>query len=272
VSALKVRGLTVVPDPECLAQVAAERIAGLASSAMAERGRFVVALSGGSTPRPTYRLLAKQKGGERHPGGLVIDWSRVEVFWGDERCVPPDHPDSNYRMARRELLARVQIPTDQVHRIKGELPPHEAAATYRADLEAVLGVKWDRHTKMRTRLARHGRFDLVLLGLGRDGHTASLFPGTPAVEERRQGAVAVYVEKLDAWRVTLTLPIINEARQVVFLVSGAKKADTLARVHAGERLPAALVQPTEGTLAWLVDRDAAAALPPLQPERVGDAD
>ena len=247
-SELTVSELTVVHSAERLARVAAERIAHLASSATAEGERFVLALSGGSTPRPTYRLLARQR------QGLTVDWSRVEVFWGDERCVPPDHPDSNYRMARQALLDHVQIPAGQVHRIQGELPPPEAAAAYRAELQAVLGDH------------RQRRFDLMLLGLGADGHTASLFPGTPAVQEQCRDVVAVHVQKghgrpSDAWRVTLTLPVINDARHVIFLVSGERKADALARVHAGEPLPAGLVQPTEGTLTWLVDRDAAAALP-----------
>jgi 6-phosphogluconolactonase len=271
------RRLAVVPTPGRLARVAAEHIADLASHAIAERGRFVVALSGGSTPRPTYRLLAQDR------GMLAIDWSRVHVLWGDERCVPPDHPDSNYRMARRALLDHVRVPASQVHRVKGELPPQEAAAAYRAELAAVLGDLGDRvdppsHCGWGTRREqavpgeRAGRFDLILLGLGSDGHTASLFPGTPAVAERRRDVVPVYVERLEAWRVTLTLPIINDARRVIFLVSGRRKADVLARVHAGgstgedakaaEQLPAGLVQPTEGTLTWLVDRDAAAALSP----------
>lgn len=234
-------GLTVVSSPERLAQVAADRVITLASHAMTRRGRFIMALSGGSTPRPTYRLLADRR------RALIIDWSRVELFWGDERCVPPDHPDSNYRMVRRALLDRVGIPTHRVHRIAGELPPYQAAAAYRAELEAVLG--------------EDGRFDVVLLGLGDDGHTASLFPGTAAVEERQQRVVAVYVEKMGAWRITLTLPVINNARHVIFLVSGERKAHVLARIWDGEQLPASLVQPVDGTLTWLVDRDAAAALP-----------
>lgn len=247
--------LTVVPNAERLAQVAAARFTDLACAAIAERGRFVAALSGGSTPEPTYRLLAEA------PHAATLDWSRVEVFWGDERCVPPDHPDSNYRMARRALLDHVEIPDSQVHRIQGELPPHEAAESYRAELEAVLGER--------------GRFDLILLGLGSDGHTASLFPGTTAVQERRRDVVATHVDRLGSWRVTLTVPVINDARHVIFLVSGAAKANALARVRAGERArrsrasrvdsvalpPAALVHPEEGTLTWIVDQGAADALP-----------
>lgn len=231
----------VLPDSERLAEVAARRIAALASAAIEDRGRFVVALSGGSTPRPTYRRLAQQ--GQ----ALPLQWSRVEVFWGDERCVPPTHPDSNYRMARETLLDPVGIPAERVHRVRGEIPPAEGAAAYRREVAAVLGDQ--------------ERFDLVLLGLGSDGHTASLFPGTTAVEERERSVVAVFVQKLASWRVTLTLPVINRARHVVFLVSGAQKADALARVQAGEPLPAALVRPGDGTLTWLVDQEAARALP-----------
>ncbi len=266
-SELTVGELTVVPTPERLAWVAAERIADLASRAIAKRGRFVVALSGGSTPRPTYRLLAQDR------GPLAIDWSRVQIFWGDERCVPPDHPDSNYRMARRALLDHVQVPAAQVHRVKGELPPQEAAAAYRAELgDAASHRGWGTSREQVVPGERARTFDLILLGLGSDGHTASLFPGTAAVAERRRDVIAVYAERLDSWRVTLTLPIINDARHVIFLVSGRRKADALARVHAGgstgegdkasEQLPAKLVRPTEGTLTWLVDRDAAAALSP----------
>ena len=233
--------LLVLPSPERLAHAAAKRVADLAATAMGKRGRFVLALAGGSTPRPTYQLLS-----EGH-AGLAVDWSHVELFWGDERCVPPDHPNSNYRMVCQALLERVEVPVHRVHRIRGELPPEEAAGAYQEELKAVLGVE--------------GRFDLILLGLGSDGHTASLFPGTAALEVRRRDVVAVYVEELASWRVTLTLPVINAARHVIFLVSGARKADALARVLAGERLPAGLVQPNQGTLAWLVDQDAAAGLP-----------
>lgn len=230
--------LTVVSDAERLAEAAARRIVALASAAVARRGRFVVALSGGSTPRATYRLLATE------PHASAIDWLRVQVFWGDERCVPPHHADSNYRVARRALLDHVDLPARNVHRIRGELTPEEAAAAYRAELEAALGDR--------------GRFDLILLGLGPDGHTASLFPGTTALEEGQRAVVAVHLEELGAWRVTLTLPVLNAARHVMFLVSGADKANALARVLEGERLPAGLVQPSDGSLTWLVDRKAAA--------------
>jgi 6-phosphogluconolactonase len=228
------------PDAASLARAAAEHLTNLATEAMTARGRFVVALSGGSTPRTTYTLLATERFTTR------VDWSRVHIFWSDERCVPPDHPDSNYRMARETLLDKISIPAENVHRIRGELPHDEAAAAYQAELEAVLGV--------------NGWFDLVLLGMGEDGHIASLFPGTTALEEHERPVVAVYMERLRAWRITLTLPLINAARHVLFLVSGAAKAPTLARIHAGERLPASLVQPVQGQLTWLVDMAAAGRL------------
>jgi 6-phosphogluconolactonase len=232
--------LQVHSSAERLAEAAAARIAGLASAAVARRGRFVIALAGGSTPEPTYRRLARGGAGQRVP------WSQFEIFWGDERCVRADHPDSNYRMAHRALLRHVPVPDGHVHRIQGELPPAHAAAAYEAQLQQVLAGTC---------------FDLILLGLGADGHTASLFPDTSAVEERDRAVVAVYVDKLQAWRVTLTLPVINAARDVIFLVSGTEKAGALAQVRAGADVPAARVHPDSGRLTWLVDRDAAAELP-----------
>jgi 6-phosphogluconolactonase len=227
----------VYPDGDSLARAAAEHFVTLAAEAIAARGRFVVTLSGGSTPRAAYSLLASDEFAAR------VDWPRVHVFWGDERCVPPDHHDSNYRMAREAWLDKVPILADNIYRIQGELDPHQAATDYQAELETVLGAA--------------GRFDLILLGMGTDGHIASLFPAATALEERERPAVAVYVEQLQTWRVTLTLPIINAARHVLFLVSGVAKAETLARVRAGEPLPASLVQPIQGQLTWLVDQNAA---------------
>jgi 6-phosphogluconolactonase len=226
------------PDAAGLTQAAAERFSALATQALTRQGQFAVALSGGSTPRATYELLASEA------FAPCINWPRVHVFWGDERCVPPDHPDSNYRMAREALLDRVPIPAENVHRIQGELSPEQAAIAYQAELEAALGAD--------------GRFDLILLGMGMDGHTASLFPGTAAIHERTRWVVSHYVEKLDAWRVTLTLSVIDAARHVLFLVSGAAKAEPLARIRAGEQLPAGLVKPDPGQLTWLVDAAAAA--------------
>jgi 6-phosphogluconolactonase len=238
----------VYPDGASLAQAAAEHFVTRASEAVAARGLFTVALSGGSTPRSTYALLASKEFAPR------VDWPRVHVFWGDERCVPPDHPDSNYRMAREALLDKVPIPIENVHRIQGEVPPDQAAATYRAELEPFLGAG--------------GRFDLILLGMGADGHTASLFPGTAAIHERTRWVVAHYVrrqghrpDRLSAWRVTLTPAVINGAAHVTFLVSGAAKAERLHQVLAGryqpDVLPAQIVRPTDGRLLWLLDAAAA---------------
>ncbi|MBL7201409.1 MAG: 6-phosphogluconolactonase [Anaerolineae bacterium] len=220
-----------------LARAGAEAFASLASRAAAARGRFTVALAGGSTPRATYALLASDE------FASSVCWQKTVIFWGDERCVPPTHRQSNYATARRALLDRVPIPGGQIHRMRGELPPEQAAADYRSTLRAALGTG--------------SRLDLVLLGMGAEGHTASLFPGTTALKERERTAVAVYVEALQAWRVTLTLPALNAARHVLFLVSGKGKARAPARLLAGEALPAALVQPLSGNLTWLIDRDAA---------------
>ena len=232
------------PGSDRLARAAAEHFVTLAARRRRLRRRFAVALAGGSTPRAAYALLATEEFAAR------VDWSRVHVLWGDERCVPPDDPDSNYRMAREALLDKIPIPTENVHRIRGELPPDEAAAAYQAELEAVLGAG--------------GRFDLVLLGMGVDGHTASLFPGTAALHEGARWVVAAFVDKLSAWRVTLTPVVLNAAAQVTFVVSGAGKAERLREVLAGpyqpDVLPAQVVRPTDGRLLWLVDAAAAAHL------------
>lgn len=230
----------VYSDADSLARAAAEYFVTLAAEAITARGRFIVALSGGSTPRAIYSLLASTEFAPR------VDWARVQVFWGDERCVPPDHPESNYALARETLLDHVPLPAGNVHRIRAALPPPQAAALYQRELEAVLGTE--------------GRFDLILLGMGADGHTASLFPGTLALAEKTRWVVENYVASLDSWRVTLTRPVLNAARQVTFLVSGAAKAETLAHVRAGERLPAALVHPSLGRLTWMVDTAAAGQL------------
>ena len=192
-----------------------------------------------------------------------IDWSRVHLFWGDERCVPPDHPDSNFRMVREALLTKIQIPNKNIHRMLGEREPAEAAAAYEAELKEFFGAE------------RGGwpRFDLIFLGLGEDGHTASLFPGTAALEENEHPVAVVYVERLHSYRLTLTLPVINAAAQVTFLVSGASKAmivrEILVSDSASSNYPAARVRPTEGRLTWLIDTDAAKELPLSITQRIG---
>ena len=235
--------LHVFSTADALAEAAAEYVVHLAHAAVTERGRFSLALSGGSTPRALHAHLAAE------PLRSDVDWGRVHVFWGDERCVPPDHPDSNYRMARETLLNHVPIPPAQVHRMPGELPPAEAAVAYEAELrEFFASAAWP-------------AFDLVLLGLGDDGHTASLFPGTAALAETERWVAANWVEKLDTWRLTLTVPAINQAAQVVFLVAGAAKADRLRQVLRGPYqptvLPSQMIRPLSGNLAWFVDLAAA---------------
>ncbi len=237
--------IRIYADADRLAHAAAEHFTTLATAAIATRGQFTVALSGGSTPRATYTLLAMEE------FALQLDWSRVHVFWGDERCVPPDDPDSSYWMARETLLDHVPLPARNVHRIRGEMEPEAAAQSYAAELRAFFGTPWP-------------SFDLVLLGMGNDGHTASLFPGSAALHEETRPVVAVTAHYQDrpAHRVTLTPPAINAARQVFFLVAGAAKAETLQAVLEGpaERLPAQFIRPTSGQITWLVDSAAASRL------------
>jgi len=224
-----------------LAEAAARDFARRAGEAIDERGRFAVALAGGSTPKATYETLARDYAGE-------VDWGRVHVFFGDERAVPPSHEDSNYRMAKDALLDHVSV--GSVHRMRGELPPEEAAASYEEELRSFFGEVTP-------------RFDLILLGIGGDGHTASLFPGTAALEVADRLTVANPVLKLETTRITLTAPAINAARAVVFLVAGEDKAEALREILEGDAdprpYPAKLVRP-DGDLAWMVDRTAARLL------------
>jgi len=229
---------------DALARAAAEAVAEAAAIAVAERGRFTIALAGGATPRPLYALLADAGA----PFRARVPWDRVHVFFGDERCVPPDHAESNWRMAREALLDPVRPAS--AWRMPGEQPdPAAAAAAYEAVLARFFGVS-----------AAGGSppaFDVVLLGLGADGHTASLFPGSPALEETVRWVAAPWVPRLGAHRLTLTLPVLNAAREALFLVAGADKADALRRVLAGDAaLPAARVRPAGGAIFY-VDRAAA---------------
>ena len=187
-----------------LARAAAGHFVALSLEAVSAHGRFAVALSGGSTPKSMYSFLATTEFATR------IDWTRVHIFWGDERCVPPDHPDSNYGMAREALLDHVPIPADNARRVHGEMEPAQAAEEYERMLRAFF-------------TQGQPRFDLILLGMGDDGHTASLFPGTAAIHEQTRWVVAHYVEKLRAWRVTLTPVVINAAANVTFVVSGTAR-------------------------------------------------
>lgn len=243
--------VTVCETPAAVAETAAARFARAVEGAVTARGVARVALAGGRTPEALYRLLAEM------PYRDVIDWSSVSVFWGDERCVPPDHPDSNYRMVREALLAHVAIPEANIHRMRGELAdPAAGAHEYEEVLREACCIEVDTLP----------RLDLCLLGLGPDGHTASLFPGSPAIRERQRWVMAGWVEKFGAWRLTCTPPVINNARHVLFLVTGAEKAETVRAMLEGpvdpDRLPAQIVRPAYGQLEWLLDRDAAVRLGP----------
>jgi len=233
------------PDPASLARGAAEHIVTLTAATMNERGRFSIALSGGSTPKKLYELLAIPDYAQR------IGWQHVHVFWGDERCVPSDHVDSCYRMAREALLDHVPLPPDNIRRIQGELLPDEAAAKY----ERILHYFFD---------DPFPRFDLILLGMGDDGHTASLFPGTKALDETKRWVIENYVEAKQMWRVTLTRTAINAAANVMFLVSGDGKAERLRQVIQGDHtpymLPSQFIKPDSGELLWFVDQAAARLL------------
>ena len=235
--------LTVFADADALAEGAAVLIADLARAAVAARGCFTLALAGGSTPRRLHTRLASPAIADRIP------WDKVQVFFGDERCVPPDDARSNYRMARETLLDRVPLPAANVHRIAGEDDPAAAARAYEQDLRRTIGG------------AGLPAFDLICLGLGEDGHTASLFPGTEVLHETTRWVAAPYVPGLEAWRVTMTPVLLNAAREVVFLVAGSAKATVLKRVldgpHRPDLLPAQLVRPARGRVRWLVDAAAA---------------
>ncbi len=250
--------IEVFPDREKLIQTAAEHVIEIASQGIRENGRVVIALSGGSTPRPLYSLLASEKYSQR------IDWARVHIFWGDERCLPSDSPQSNYRMARETLLDAVPIPVGNVHRVHGEEDPQKAAAAYEKELRTFFGVN------ARDGAPRLG-FDLILLGMGDDGHTASLFPRSSALNEKQRWVMAQYVEAVSMWRITLTPVMINAAKNVVFVVTGAEKAERLDSVIEGpfhpEVLPAQIIRPARGRLLWLLDKPAAGRLKRLANRR-----
>jgi 6-phosphogluconolactonase len=240
----------IFADKEAVSGAAAEEFVRTAKEAIAARGRFRVALSGGSTPKRMFELLAEA------PFRDQVDWKSVEVFWGDERCVGPDDPESNYRMAREAVLSRVPIPPAQIHRIEAERPDRDGAARdYEATLAKAFGVDAS---------GPPPAFDLILLGMGPDGHTASLFPETAALSETRRWVVVNFVPKFNADRITLTYPVLNAAREVLFLVAGADKAERLAEVLEGppdyRRLPSQAVRLIGGWLLWFVDKAAAARL------------
>jgi 6-phosphogluconolactonase len=239
--------LRIFKDKEALSQAAAEIFIREAVGSIRTHGRFTVALSGGSTPSGLYRLLADE------PFRGQVDWAKTFVFWGDERCVPPDDEGSNYRQAYNILLKHVPIPEENILRVKGELEPAEASDDYAQVLKhfAAPGLDWP-------------RFDLVLLGMGEDGHTASLFPGSPVEADSPTLAVRGDYQGRPAQRVTLTPQVFNSARTIVFLITGENKASTLKEVlrgaHKPELFPAQRIQPTDRKLIWLVDEGAASQL------------
>jgi len=235
----------IVPDSATLARVAAQEFHRLAKAAIEQHGRFSVALSGGNTPRAVYSLLA-----DEHKD---LPWDRIHVFFGDERHVPPDHPDSNFRMARESLLSKVPIPEENVHRIRAELEAEAAAKDYDEQLAEFFQLV-DRDWP---------RFDLIFLGLGDDGHTASLFPGSSALSDASSRVAANWVEKFQTFRITLTFPVLNHAADVIFLVSGESKAQILSAVLSpgAGKYPAQGIQLENGRLLWLADQEAGRLLP-----------
>ncbi len=229
--------IEIHPDLESVSRAAAQRFADASRKALQERARFSVALAGGATPRRTYELLAQP------PHRTAVDWARVDVFWGDERCVPPTDPRSNERMAREALLDDVPVQPERIYPMRCEGDPAAAAARYEVLLQKYFGDR--------------PRFDLVLLGLGEDGHTASLMPGTRASLENERWAMAAHGR--DVERLTLTRPVLSTARLVLFVVCGISKAQALrAALEGDRRTPASAIAPVGGEILWLVDRDAAA--------------
>jgi len=240
------RTIQVLHTPDHLFAAAAEEFVRVGKDAISAHRRFTVALSGGSTPRGLYAFLAKQH--KKFP------WDQTFLFFGDERHVPADHDESNYRMVNETLLKKIRIPAGNVHRVKAEnRDAHAAAAEYEEDLRRFFELKNDDFPS----------FDLILLGMGPDGHTASLFPDSQALKEQSRLVVANWVEKVKAYRITLTLPVLNHAAEVAFLVAGDDKADMIEQVleaSATPPFPAQRVRPTEGRLLWLLDEAAAARL------------
>ena len=231
--------IRVYRTPALLAQAVAEQIVQSAVLSIQLTGKFALGLSGGNTPRALYQLLATE------PYAARIDWTAVEIFFGDERCVPPDDADSNFRMATEALLDHVPIPYDRIHRLRGEIDPEQAAIEYDILLNDHFG--------------KDG-LDLTLLGMGDDGHTASLFPESTALKETEHRCVANWVKKLDAWRLTLSAPFINRSYEVLVLITGMNKAPIVKEVVEGDgadKYPIGLIRPENGRLYWHLDAAAA---------------
>lgn len=244
--------IRILADANSIAQTAAAEFLQAAEEAVRERGAFSVALAGGSTPKTLYGLLASNPLLQ-----AKVPWRKVQFFFGDERHVPPDNPESNFRMANEAMLAKAPIDSKQVHRVKAEKRnAAEAAAEYEDDLRASFALA----------AGQFPRFDLVLLGMGPEGHTASLFPGTKALKEERSLVVSNWVGKLYTDRITLTPPVLNNAARVVFMVHGVEKAPALKAVLEGpyepDQLPAQIIRPKQGKVLWLVDPTAASMLVP----------
>jgi 6-phosphogluconolactonase len=242
---VEIRTLTT---PQELFGAAAEEVVRIAKESVTAEGRFTIALSGGSTPKSLYNLLATNAKTE-------MPWDRTYFFWGDERHVPPDDPESNYRMAKEAMLSKVPVAAANVFRFEAENPDASAAAlAYEKTLQKFFSLEGGQVPK----------FDLILLGIGPDGHTASLFPGTAALQEKSRLVVSNWVAKFNTDRLTFTLPVLNAAHNVMFLVSGTDKAPALQAIlegdAPGEQYPAKLVKPTDGKLIWMVDRAAASGL------------
>ena len=247
------RDIHVYPTSQALLEAAAQHLLDHARQAIETRNSFTIALAGGSTPKGLYAMLAAP------PFRSQLDWTKIRFFWGDERHVPPDHADNNYRMAHEALLSRVPISMTHVHRVPSELPDAQTVAD---QYEAVLRKQFDLSEP------DSPRFDFILLGMGPDGHTASLFPGTRAVHETNRLVAAPWVERLQASRITFTPVLLNHARQVTFLISGHAKAQTLYDVLEGPFqpgvLPAQIIGPRAGALTWFLDQEAGGALTFLQ--------
>lgn len=241
--------MDIVADREALAYAACELVTAAAAISIGRRGFFRIALAGGSTPRPVYELLATDPD---------IDWARWQIFWSDERTVPLDHPQSNYGMVKDALLSKIPCRPAMVMRMMGEVDPDASATYYEEIVRALVPPNPGLAT------GSLPRFDLILLGMGSDGHTASLFPHTEALHEKKRLVVANRIPQLDTTRLTFTAPLINASRRVFFLVSGEDKAAALRAVHQGphqpDEYPSQLIHPVAGNLVWLVDEAAASEI------------
>jgi 6-phosphogluconolactonase len=250
--------IKVSPDTAALAAATAELFTESAKTAVAARGVARIAVSGGSTPKIVFKMLADPA----QPFLTGVPWDKLQLYWVDERCVPPDHAESNYRMTKEAMLTQIPLPAENVHRMEGELDPEEAASKYEAEIRNSFKLEG----------AQTPTFDLVLLGMGPDGHTASLFPHTEGLNEMARIVIPNHVPQKDAWRVTLTWPVIVQGREVAFLIEGKEKTEMVKTVFTGpyepETYPAQLIRPASGKLTLMMDVAAAAGLP--GPPQVGD--